>query len=240
MNTLKGKRIVLLGGTSGFGLATAKAAAEEGAEVIVASSSQARVDAALASLPAGSAGYAANLTDETAVKELFEKIGAFDHLVFTAGEALLISKLDNMDFEAAKAAFNLRFWGAMMAAKYAAGSINKGGSITLTTGIAGLRPWKDWSVAAGVTGAIESLARALAVELAPIRVNAVSAGVVNTNLWGNMPDADRLAMFAQVGSQLPVGRVGEAEDLALCYLCLMKQPFSTGQTIIVDGGAVIV
>ncbi len=117
MNTLKGKRIVLLGGTSGFGLATAKAAAEEGAEVIVASSSQARVDAALASLPAGSAGYAANLTDETAVKELFEKIGAFDHLVFTAGEALLISKLDNMDFEAAKAAFNLRFWGAMMAAK---------------------------------------------------------------------------------------------------------------------------
>ena len=240
MNELKGKRIVLLGGTSGFGLATAKAAAEEGAEIVVVSSSQTRVDDALALLPENSSGHAVNLTNEAAVQQLFNTLGAIDHLVYTAGETLSLGALDDINFDAAKATFNLRFWGCLMAAKYGSKHINKGGSITITNGIVGLRPWKGWTVAASITGAIESLTRALAVELAPVRVNAVCAGMVNTNLWGNMPEAERLAMFAQVGSQLPVGRIGEPEDLAQAYLYLMKQPFSTGQIIVVDGGAVIV
>ncbi len=189
MNELKGKHVVLLGGTSGFGLATAKAAAEEGAETIVVSSNQTRVDDALAVLPIGSKGYAVNLTDEIAVQQLFDTVGAIDHLVYTAGETLTLGALHDINFDGAKAAFNLRFWGCLMAAKYGSKHINKGGSITITNGIVGLRPWKGWTVAASITGAIESLTRALAVELAPIRVNAVCAGMVNTNLWGNMLEA---------------------------------------------------
>jgi NAD(P)-dependent dehydrogenase (short-subunit alcohol dehydrogenase family) len=239
-NSLKGKRIVLLGGTSGFGLATALAAAAEGAELVVVSSRQQRVDEALAVLPQGSTGYAANLTDEQQIAALFEKIGEFDHLVFTAGESLQLKELATVKMDEAMQFFNLRFWGAFMAAKYGSPFIRKGGSIILTNGTIGLRPWKGWAVAASITGAVESLTRALAVELAPIRVNAVCAGMTRTELWANIPEADREAMFAEVGSKLLTGKVGEVNDIAETFLYLLRGNFTTGQIIVADGGGVLV
>jgi NAD(P)-dependent dehydrogenase (short-subunit alcohol dehydrogenase family) len=89
-------------------------------------------------------------------------------------------------------------------------------------------------------GTIEALTRALAIELAPIRVNAVSPGVVRTNLWQTMSAEDRENLYESVGNSLPVGRVGEAYDLAQAYMYLMQEGFSTGQTIVVDGGTVLV
>lgn len=237
---LKDKRIVLIGGTSGFGFAAAQAAAEEGANVIVVSSKKENVDKAVAALPAGSKGYAVDIADEEAIRRLFEEVGEFDHLVFTAGGTLKINEVGDVNVTEAKEYFNTRFWGCYMAAKYAAKYIKKTGSITLTNGIVALRPWKGWTVTAGIAGATEALTRALAVDLAPVRVNLVCAGLVRTNLWSNLPEADREAMFTKIGASLPVGRVGESEDLAGSYIYLMKQPFCTGQTIVVDGGAVIV
>jgi NAD(P)-dependent dehydrogenase (short-subunit alcohol dehydrogenase family) len=102
------------------------------------------------------------------------------------------------------------------------------------------RPHSGWVIAASVCGTIEALTRALAVELAPIRVNAVSPGVVRTNLWQNMSSSEREQLFESVGKRLPVGRVGEAHDIAKAYLFLMKEGFSTGQIIVVDGGTVLV
>jgi len=110
----------------------------------------------------------------------------------------------------------------------------------LTTGIAGQRPRKGWVVAASVCGTIEALTRALAVELAPIRVNAVSPGVVRTNLWQSMSAPERERLYESLGKSLPVGRVGEAHDLAQAYLFLMQEGFSTGQVVVVDGGTVLV
>ncbi|HWZ03094.1 MAG TPA: SDR family oxidoreductase [Mucilaginibacter sp.] len=237
---LKGKRVVLLGGTSGFGFATALAAAAEGAEIIIASSRQRRVDEALAALPQGSQGYAVDLTDEQQIATLFEQVGEFDHLIFTAGETLQLNEFSAIKIDDAKQFFNVRYWGALMAAKYASPHIRKGGSITLTNGTIGLRPWKGWAVAASLTCAIEGLTRALAVELAPIRVNAVCAGMSRTELWSNIPDADREAMFNDYGSKLLTGGVGEATDIAEAYLYLMKGGFSTGQVLVVDGGGVLV
>ena len=95
-------------------------------------------------------------------------------------------------------------------------------------------------VAASVCGTIEALTRALAVELAPIRVNAVSPGVVRTNLWQSISAAEREHLFESVGKRLPVGRIGEAHDIAQAYLFLMKEGFGTGQTVVVDGGTVLV
>src|SRR5712672_1266205 len=118
--------------------------------------------------------------------------------------------------------------------------MRKEGSIVLTTGIAGQRPQKGWVIAASVCGTIEALTLALAVELAPIRVNAVSPGVVRTNLWRNMTAAEREHLYESVGNSLPVGRVGEPDDIAKAYLFLMQEGFSTGQTIVVDGGTVLV
>jgi NAD(P)-dependent dehydrogenase (short-subunit alcohol dehydrogenase family) len=110
----------------------------------------------------------------------------------------------------------------------------------LTTGIAGQRPRKGWAIAASVCGTIEALTRALAVELAPIRVNAVSPGVLRTNLWQNMGAAEREHLYESVGNSLPVGRAGEADDIAQAYLFLMLEGFGSGQTVVVDGGTVLV
>lgn len=238
--TLKHKRIVILGGTSGIGLATAQAAAQEGASLVVASSRQRSVDQALATLPGGTEGHTLDLTNEDAVRDLFDRIGAFDHLVFTAGDTLQLGDIAATSLASARQAFNLRFWGAFAAAKFASTRIRPGGSIVLTTGIASLRPRKGWTVAASICGAMDAFTRALAVELAPLRVNAVSPGVVRTPLWSNMSEAERDAMYRGIGAALPVGRVGEARDIAQTYLYLMRQEFGTGQVVVVDGGAVLV
>jgi NAD(P)-dependent dehydrogenase (short-subunit alcohol dehydrogenase family) len=238
--SLNGKRVVILGGTSGIGFATAMAAQQEGAVVVVASSRRERVNGALASLRSGAEGYAVDLTDEAQVQKFFEQIGAFDHLVYTAGETLHLETLDTVQLDRARSFVNVRFWGAFMAAKYANSHIKPGGSITLTNGTAGLRPRKGWTVAASICGATEALTRALAVELAPIRVNAVCPGLVRTELWGEMTEADRDAMYHNAGGRLPVGRIGEADDLAQTYIYLMRQGYSTGQVIVVDGGGALI
>ena len=128
----------------------------------------------------------------------------------------------------------------LAAVKYGSPRIRRGGSIVLTTGIAGQRPQKGWVIAASVCGTIEALTRALAVELALIRVNAVSPGVVRTNLWQNMTLAEREHMYQSVGNRLPVGRVGEPNDIAHAYLFLMQEGFSTGHVVVDDGGTALV
>lgn len=239
-NSLHNKRVVILGGSSGIGLAVAEQAASQGAKLVIASSNVERVQKAIESLGGNAQGHTLDLSDEQAVETLFTKLGAFDHLVFTAGDSLHLQNLADTDLKQARRAFELRYWAALAAVKYASKSIRKGGSIVLTTGVAGQRPHKGWVVAASVCGTIEALTRALALELAPIRVNAVSPGVVRTNLWQNMNAAERERLYESVGKNLPVGRVGEARDVAQAYLFLMQEEFSTGQTLVVDGGTVLV
>jgi NAD(P)-dependent dehydrogenase (short-subunit alcohol dehydrogenase family) len=237
---LNGKRVVVLGGTSGIGLAVAEAAARAGATPVVASSNPARVQAALAGLPEGTEGHTLDLLDEGAVRDFFARIGAFDHLVYTAGEALQIGPLAETALAGARTFFELRYWGALTAAKYGTPLIRPGGSIVFTSGIAGARPQAGWALGASICSAMEGLTRALAVELSPLRVNLVSPGFVRTPLWSNISEEQREAMYAAAGARLPVGRVGEAEELAEAYLFLMRQGFATGQTFVVDGGGVLV
>lgn len=237
---LQGKRVVVLGGSSGIGLAVAKQAALQGANVVIASSSAERVQKAVESVGGKAQGQAVDLSDERAVATFFAKLGSFDHLVFTAGDSLHLHDLASTDLQEARRAFELRYWAALAAVKYGSPHIRKQGSIVLTTGIAGQRPQKGWVMAASVCGTIEALTRALAVELAPVRVNAVSPGVVRTNLWQNMDAAEREHLYESVGNSLPVGRVGEAEEVAQAYLFLMQEGFSTGQALVVDGGTVLV
>ena len=237
---LNGQRVVVMGGTSGIGFAVAQAAAAAGAVPVVVSSNPDKVRSALARLPAGADGRAVNLLDEAAVRELFGHLGPFDHLVYTAGETLQIGPLVGTVLSQARQFFELRYWGALTAAKYGAPSIRSGGSITFTSGIAGARPQTGWALGASICSAMEGLTRALAVELAPLRVNIVSPGFVKTPLWDNIPVAERESMYAAVGDILPVGRVGEAADLADAYVFLMRQGFATGQTFVVDGGGVLV
>jgi NAD(P)-dependent dehydrogenase (short-subunit alcohol dehydrogenase family) len=238
--TLNGKRIVVLGGSSGIGLAVAHAAAREGASLVIVSSNRSRVDAALKSLPNDAEGHAADLSSEAAIQVLFATLGGFDHLAYTAGENLRLASLDVLDLEWARGFFDVRYWGALAAVKYGATQIRPGGSVTLTSGLAGRRPHAGWSVASSICGAIEGLTRALAVELAPIRVNIVSPGVVKSPLWGAMPQADREALYSDMAEKLLLRHVGEPEELAQSYLYLMKQTYGTGQVIGVDGGGALI
>jgi NAD(P)-dependent dehydrogenase (short-subunit alcohol dehydrogenase family) len=238
--TLHDQRVVLLGGTSGIGLATAQAAQAQGASVVVVSSRAESVDRALTTLGPRAQGHAVDMTDELALKGLFERLGAFDHLVYSAGDALLVSPLAETGLDAARKAFEVRVFGAIAAVRHAAPHLRPGGSVVLTGGVASLRPRSGWTVAASICGAMEAFTRALAVELAPLRVNLVSPGFVRTPLWDTIPEAQREAMYADVGAALPVGRVGEAQDIARTYLYMMTNPYSTGQVVVVDGGGVLV
>jgi len=240
ISALSGKKVVLLGGSSGLGLATAKAAAAEGAKVIIVSGNQQRIEQALKELPKGSEGYAVDLSKEDNIKTFFGKTGSFDHLVYTAGENLNLTNISETEIDKARDFFTLRYWGAFAAVKYGAPHINPGGSINLTSGIASKRPGKGWAMASSICGAMEGFVRAVAIELAPIRVNSVVPGVVRTNLWNSMTEADRENLYKTVGDSLLVRRVGEAEDIARAFLYLMKQQFGTGQNIVIDGGAVLV
>lgn len=238
--TLHQQRVVFLGGTSGIGLAAAQAALGAGASVIVASSSRQRVADALAVLGEDVEGHAVDVGDEVAVQALFERIGPFDHFVYSAGDSLQIGELAETAIDAIRKAFEVRVFGAITAVKHAVPHLRPGGSVVLTSGIASLRPQAGWTSAAGICGAMDAIARALAVELAPIRVNVVSPGFVRTPLWAGIPEAEREAMYVAKGAALPVGRVAEPEDIAQSYLHLMSNRYCTGQVVVVDGGGVLV
>ena len=240
MMTLTGKKVMVLGGSSGIGLATAKAAAAEGAQVTIVSGNRERIDQALKELPAGSEGHAVDLGNEAAIRAFFSAAGNFDHLVYTAGENISLGDISETEVDTARNFFNIRYWGALATVKYAASHINAGGSINLIGGIASPRPGKGWGIAASICAAMEGFTRAMAIELAPIRVNLVAPGVVRTNLWNSLSATDREQLYTSVGNSLPVKRIGEAEDIALSYIYLMKQQFATGQVLVVDGGAVLV
>jgi len=236
---LKGTTVVVLGGSAGIGLAVAEAAAKDGARVIIASSNPSRVDAAVARIP-GAHGHAVDLRSEPAVRALFERIGAHDHLVYTAGEELMLAPVSELDLQKARQFFELRYWGALSAIRIARPLLRKNGSVVLTSGLASRRPHPGFAIGASICGAMEALTRALAVELAPLRVNIVTPGFVETELWSNIPLPARQEMFATAAAQLPLKHVGRPEEIAEHYLGFMRGSYVTGQSLVVDGGGALV
>lgn len=238
--SLRGQRVVVVGGTTGIGFAVAEGAARDGAAVVVASRRRAKVDAAVRRLPEGAEGHVLDVTDETAVRDFFATVGAFDHLVYTAGESPAFGALATTDLADIQQLFNTRLLSVYATVKYATPYLRAAGSITFTTGVLSLRPSPGSSTVVGLAGAVETLTRALAVELAPLRVNAVQPGLVRTDLLLNLPADLRDRLVKTATETLPVGRIGEPEDVAEAYLYLMRGGYSTGTVVRVDGGSVLV
>ncbi|KWV61106.1 hypothetical protein AS156_27085 [Bradyrhizobium macuxiense] len=235
--SLDGKRVVVIGGSSGIGFAVAAIAQERGAEAVIASSNASRVDAAVARLP-GSTGRALDMRDETSVSHFFEQLGAFDHLVITAGDwsGAAPVAIRDLDLAAARDRLTIRFWGVLAAVKHGSRTIASDGSITLTSGMLVHRPRKGRALVTAIGGATEYLARGLAVDLAPVRVNTVCPGLILTEPVQQMPEE----MVRGYVAGLPLPRAASPSEAAMAYVYLMLNGYITGQVLPVDGGGMLV
>jgi NAD(P)-dependent dehydrogenase (short-subunit alcohol dehydrogenase family) len=233
---LQNSRILVVGGSSGIGLATALAAAEAGASVTIASRSQPKLDAALARLGGNAGAVVLDTSDEVSVERFFAEEAPWNHIVVSAAQTPS-GPVRILGLSDAKAAMESKFWGAYRVAR--ATKIIDGGSLTFVSGFLSVRPSASSVLQGAINAALEALARGLALELAPVRVNAVSPGLIATPLWAGMAEDKRAAMFAGAAQRLPARRVGQPEDIANAVLFLMTTPFATGSTVRVDGGGAI-
>jgi NAD(P)-dependent dehydrogenase (short-subunit alcohol dehydrogenase family) len=232
---LAGKKVVIVGGSSGIGLATAEMAKAQGAEVVIASRNAERVKTAADKI--GAKGIPADVTNDQSVADLFRATGPADHVVVSAAQ-LRTGPFKTVAMEDVRATFEGKLWGAWRCAR--AAEIRPGGSLTLVSGFLSIRPRPNSAIVSVANGALESLTRALALELAPIRVNCVSPGIIDTPIRAAMPEAARKEMLAKAAAGLPVRRVGEAEDVARQILAFMENGFMTGSIVYLDGGGLVV
>ncbi len=234
---LADRNIVVIGGASGIGRAVAEAARAQGAAVTIAGHDLDRARAAAEA--AGATARPVDLADRTSLAALFEAVGTVDHLVVTAGPLIGSPAFAQLDLAAARTAFGVKFWGQVEAAQAVLPHLAADGSITFTSGLLSRKVAVGSLVKTTMNAAIEALAKALAKELAPVRVNVVSPGVTATDNWRGMAPADREAFYAKVGAGLPVGRVGRAAEVAAAYLFAMGNGFVTGSVIDADGGGLL-
>jgi NAD(P)-dependent dehydrogenase (short-subunit alcohol dehydrogenase family) len=231
---LAGKKVVVVGGSSGIGLATAEMAKAEGADVVIASRNAEKVKAAADKI--GAKGMIVDVTNEKSVADLFGAIGPVDHVVVSAAQ-LRTGPFKTVAMDDVRATFEGKFWGTWRCAR--AAEIKPGGSLSLVSGFLSVRPRPNSAIVSSANGALESLTRALALELKPIRVNCVSPGIIDTPIRAAMPEAARKEMLAKAAAGLPVGRVGLAEDIAQQILTFMNNGFMSGSIVYLDGGGLV-
>lgn len=234
MKPFDNQTVVVIGGSSGIGAAVASNAAERGARVY---SVGRRVETSETHV--GIRHESADVTDDASLRQLFERIGAFDHLVITAGPSVSAKPLADSDLLQAQQAFDVKFWGTLRAIQAALPYLSERGSITLTSGLLSRKFVAGQFIKTTLNAALESLAKQLAKELAPRRVNVISPGVTDTEAYAGMDESQRSAMFARTSAALPVGRVGTPQDLAAAFMLVMENGFISGSIIDVDGGGLL-
>ncbi|NGZ85602.1 SDR family oxidoreductase [Duganella sp. SAP-35] len=236
MSKLEGKKVLVVGGSSGIGAAAAKALAELGADVTIASRDPAKLQAAAAQIGGTVRTAVLDTTNDAGLEAFFAAQGEYDHVVISAAQTASgpVRQLPLVD---AYAAMNSKFWGAYRVAR--AARIVPGGSLTLVSGFLAERPSKTSVLQGAINAALDALGRGLALELSPVRVNTVSPGLIATELWSRMSEEARNSMFEGAAARLPAKRVGQPEDIANAIVYLVTTPFATGSTVLVDGGGVI-
>lgn len=233
--TLSDRTVAVFGGSSGIGLAAAQAARALGARITIASRTEARLREAARRI--GQAETAAiDIRDPEAVKRFFDARDPFDHVVVSAAE-LAVGPLRKRSLADERAAMDSKFWGAVNVAH--AARIRPGGSLTLVSGMIGTRPTGAATMLSAINAAVDALAKALATEMAPVRVNCVSPGRIETPWWDFLPPADRQALFDRTASGLPLKRIGRPEEVAAQIVHIMQNEFMTGSVVLVDGGGAV-
>ncbi len=228
---------MVIGGSSGIGLAVARQAAKNGASVIIGARTLSNLQRAQQEIGNGVRAYPIDTTQDESVQTFLRQAGPVDHLVI-AGSAIKEGVFRQLSVEDAQASMLSKFWGPYRVLKHA--NINPSGSVVLFSGIVSRKPAAGTAIVATINAAVEALGKALAVELAPVRVNVVSPGLVrDTGAYLALPETKREAMFEQVGRSLPVGHVGTPDDIAHAVLYLLTDAYATGTVIDVDGGGLV-
>lgn len=237
MNELAQQTVVIVGASSGIGLATARAAGQEGARVVLMGRSREKLEGATRAVGGASQAVAVDMLDPEAVGGAFATVGPLDHLVLTAvGDeyATFGSIADVTGAQLERSLDKVR--GYVNVTRAAAPRIRERGSITLLSGAGAAKPRAGTSLAAAANGALVSFGRVLALELAPRRVNVVMPGVVDTPLHGHR--REQLQRWAE-SPDLPARHFGQPEDIARAILFLMTDRYVTGHTLVVDGGLLL-
>lgn len=232
--SLTGQHVVVVGGASGIGLSVARAAAEAGAEVVIASRAPERAADALG----GARTIAMDVCDDASVAAAFAEIGDVTHLVCTAASGFPPG-LFRAPSEDVRALMESKFWGQYRCARAVAERLPREGSITFTSGIRSRRPLFGSGAFTVVNMAVEGMGRALAMELAPVRVNVISPGTVQTPVFDVLPADVRERRLQAAADQTTVGRIGQPDEIAEVYLMCMTNGFLTGTVIDVDGGGML-
>jgi NAD(P)-dependent dehydrogenase (short-subunit alcohol dehydrogenase family) len=253
VNILANQTVVIIGGTSGIGFGVAKHILESTkANVVVASRTPERVNKSQTQLAeiGGSnrvKGYILDLSDQTKLeaelKAFFNKVGSFNHLVFTAGDSFSFLDIEHYTREVAEKVWNIRYYGLLECLKQGLSQMPKSreSSITFTSSTLSQRPTQGWVLlGTGLSGALDAMARGLAFDLNPIRVNAVSPGIIDTELWHWLAEEPRKALFADYSQKFLTKSVGTADEIAEAYGFFIRCTYVTGQILTVDGGSVLV
>jgi NAD(P)-dependent dehydrogenase (short-subunit alcohol dehydrogenase family) len=228
---LTGQRVLVVGAAGGIGRATAMAFADAGAQLTAAGRTEASIVALARDL--GAVPAALDILDEEAIQTFFAEQDPFDHVVIAAANTKTGSVAD-LPLADAKTAMESKFWGAYRIAH--AARVRSAGSLTFVSGLLAERPMATSVLQGAINAALEALARGLALERAPVRVNTVSPGLIDTPLYGRMEATAREAMYDRMRQSLPVRRIGQPEDVAQAILLVATNPFMTGVTLNVDGG----
>ena len=241
--SLNEKSVLIVGGSSGIALGVAEALLQEGATVTIVGRTQEKLRAARESLGFGDRikAIVADVTNEDQVRLIFEESGTIDHLVVTRGVAPIGAPIESLDLDSARHFIDVMLVSALSLAKHAAPHIRRGGSITFTSGIAKDKPAnRGGAVVAVVAGSMGYLARALALELAPTRVNVVSPGWVETPMWEEIAGPAKNQMWADMGKRVPAGRIAKPADIAKAYSFLLSSELTTGIVLNIDGGHALI
>ena len=239
MFSLEEKTVVVVGGASGIGKATAKMAADLGAHVILASRSKDKLMQAAEEIGRGAEVLPVDMTDEPTVKVWAAQLPEIDYLVISAASAVH-GPFATSEMEPLRRMFDAKFFGPYVTAREVLPNMRAGGAIMLFSGVLSRRPGENCAGLGAVNGAVEALTRSLALELGPdIRVNCMSPGMVRSEAYAAVPEDVRDAMYESTGASLPVGRVGLPNDIAKAALCTLTNGYLTGQILDVDGGHMI-
>ncbi len=230
------ENVVIAGGTSGMGLSTAKLLVDKGYQVTILGRNLAKLNEALAEIGANATGKNIDATNSDALKDVMADIGQIDHLVVALSGGKGIGLFRELDLKDLREGFEGKFFPQLQAAQSVLPFIKPTGSITFITSISAQSKASGTAGLGAINGALEIMIPTIAKELKPLRINAVAPGVVNTTWWDFLTPEKKQETFRQYSSTIPLGRVGEPEDIAKMILAFIENDYITGQIIAVDGG----